>query len=415
MTAPLRPVPVEDAWAPIDLAPWLDGTHVPEVPSVLCRLDGRALMYPGRVHSVYGEPESGKSMVVQAEAAVQLVAGRRVVYLDYESDASTVTTRLLALGVTAEQILKCLTYIRPEKDPHGTGWESLLTQRAAMFVIDGVTEALTVSSVSSKDNDEVTGWLRRVAKRAAESTGAAVVLVDHVTKGEEGRGRFPLGAQAKLSAMTGSSFLVEVDQPLGRGMVGVLHLRVSKDRPGSVRPHCGPYRKSDRTQLAAVVTVDSRQPDCIDVRIDGPEAGRPLTTGPFRPTTLMERISRAIEAHDTPMSVRQIREAVSGQNRAKDTALETLIAEEFVTTESGPRNARMHTTAKPYRADDDPASDSFTGGARWDDATVPESECDRAPAKAGGHGARSLTVPGARSGHGRGTVTQDQQPTPEEN
>jgi hypothetical protein len=47
--------PGGSSWAPVDLTAHLDGSHVPEVPALLRRTDGRALLYPGRVHSARGE------------------------------------------------------------------------------------------------------------------------------------------------------------------------------------------------------------------------------------------------------------------------------------------------------------------------------------------------------------------------
>lgn len=78
----------------------------------------------------------------------------------------------------------------------------MLARPYDLAVIDGVTEAFAVFGVSSVDNDEVTTWGRQVPRKIAQRTGAAVVVVDHVTKG---RGRFAIGAQAKMSYLTGAS------------------------------------------------------------------------------------------------------------------------------------------------------------------------------------------------------------------
>ena len=87
------------------------------------------------------------------------------------------------------------------------------------------------------------------------------MLIDHVTKNSDSRGRFAIGAQAKLAGLDGAAYTIEVRKPLGRGMEGALSVRVAKDRPGAVRPNCGAYRASDRTQEAAYVVVDSTAAD----------------------------------------------------------------------------------------------------------------------------------------------------------
>src|SRR5665811_288715 len=53
------------SWLPVDLSTYLDGSHKPVVPTLLARTDGVCLLYPGLIHSLHGESESGKSLVAQ--------------------------------------------------------------------------------------------------------------------------------------------------------------------------------------------------------------------------------------------------------------------------------------------------------------------------------------------------------------
>jgi len=183
-----EPETARPSWAPEDLTAVLDGSSEPLEPTLLPRTDGHALLYPGKVHSIHGETESGKSLVLQAEAARLLMLGERVVIIDYESTAATVVGRLLQMGVPPGMIRSGLAYIRPERSPLDVAevdsWHALLDQPTAL-----VTEALSTMGRSTNDNDEVTDWVRRVPRQLAQRTGAAVVLVDHVTKSTEGRGR----------------------------------------------------------------------------------------------------------------------------------------------------------------------------------------------------------------------------------
>ena len=89
-----------------------------------------------------------------------------------------------------------------------------------MAVIDGVTDALGVFGCLTKDNDDVARRIRKVPKMIADRTGAAVVLIDHVTKDAGNRGRFAIGGQAKMAGLTGAAYTVDVIDPLGRGMRG---------------------------------------------------------------------------------------------------------------------------------------------------------------------------------------------------
>src|SRR5665811_790361 len=105
------------SWLPVDLSTYLDGSHKPAVPTLLARTDGVCLLYPGLIHSLHGESESGKSLVAQYLAAEQIMAGNRVLFIDFESDAATVADRLLMLGAAPDDILEWFVYIRPEVNP----------------------------------------------------------------------------------------------------------------------------------------------------------------------------------------------------------------------------------------------------------------------------------------------------------
>jgi hypothetical protein len=318
----------------------------------MARADGHHMLYPGMVHSFQGESESGKSMVAQAETARQLKAGNRCLYVDFESDPVTVVNRLLMLGASSEAILKNLEYIRPDVDPRGLAdesgaWESILASRYTLAVIDGVTEAFAVFGVKSIDNDEVTAWGRSVPRKLAAKTGAAVVVIDHVTKSSEGRGRFAIGAQAKMSYLTGASYMVEIISPIGVGMTGKLALRVGKDRPGQVRPISGEWRKSDRTQETAVVTIDSTTKGKILYTVDPPRRSNDSNGLPLE---LMETISKCIEDAPAPLSFRKINTLVSGKDESKRAAISLLEADGYISIIPGARNAHEHHSIKPFRA-----------------------------------------------------------------
>ena len=389
------------SWARVDLAEYLDGTFVPQVPELLVRVDGQHLLYRGRVHSFHGESESGKSFVALAAAAEQLVAEQRVVMVDFESDASTTVGRLLRMGVPPDNIRRLFDYRRPEVNPtllarEYVAWSELLGQQYALAILDGVTEALAVFGVTSKDNDEVTAWIRGTPRRIAQSTGAAVIMVDHVTKDADNRGRFAIGGQAKMAALDGAAYVVEVIEPLGVGLLGRVTLRVAKDRPGGVRPHAGAWRKGDRTQEAAVVTIDSRFEGKTTVTVDGPRTETSDESGErrgFRPTVYMERVSRALEKAGAAMT-RNGLVKLCGKKDYVLQAIDCLIEDEFASadgpTVGGHPSIRL---LRPYR----------------DGGLVPDLDpSDLVPNPPAG------VVPGSRSKDrgNQGTTHQPSQPVP---
>jgi hypothetical protein len=259
-----------------------------------------------------------------------LRAGGSVLFLDFESDPGTVVARLLAMGVEPDAIRDRFHYVRPEVSPAAVAaaavdWQALLARQYDVAVLDGVTEALTVFGAASKDNDELTGWIRNTPRLLAQRTVAAVVLVDHVTKDADTRGRFAIGAQAKMAALDGAAYVVEVLEPLGVGMLGRIALRVAKDRPGQVRPHCGPWRKGDRTQEAAVVVIDSRVAGRTVVSVEPPRTDQ-----------------------TAPAAAVRLAEDVPGRKEYVRAALELLL------TEGLHRGGRPHRQRSPHPAPGSP-------------------------------------------------------------
>jgi hypothetical protein len=98
---------------------------------------------------------------------------------------------------------------------------------------------MATEGLSINDNDDTAKWMRRLPKRVAKY-GAAVVVIDHVTKSKDERGRWAAGAQHKLAGLTGAAYSFTTKQPAGRAVglqerTGISAIAVEKDRPGYVR------------------------------------------------------------------------------------------------------------------------------------------------------------------------------------
>jgi len=240
--------PERSSWMPVDLTDALNNTDVP-APSILTRTDGCALLYPGRTHSFSGEPESCKSWAAVLACVQVLERGGRCLWVDYEDDDRGIVGRLRALGASDDAIVNGFVYLRPEeplqtRDGRATAGEvdfaALITSTPFdLAIVDGVTEAMTTEGLDLMSNADVAVWMRRVPKRIANTTGAAVVVVDHLVKNREAQGRFAIGGQHKLAGLTGAAYKFEVRRPLARAIhdpvEGAVTVTVMKDRPGFVR------------------------------------------------------------------------------------------------------------------------------------------------------------------------------------
>jgi hypothetical protein len=339
-------------WEPIDLEPVLRGEQVTPPPTVFERCDGIRLLYPGRLNSLMGETESCKSWIAQAVVAQELVADHHVIYADFEDGPESTVERLRALGVTSDQISAGLTYLNP-----GGRFDQLaqavIEQAIAakgsptLAVLDGVTEAMSDIGLDPISGTDVALYYAGSPRWLAR-TGAAVALIDHVTKSQEGRGRWAIGSERKLSGLDGAAYGFETVLPFGRGKTGTVKITVAKDRCGHIRQHAGVRG------VIVMAELKSWPDDGVTVTFGEPETSD--GTGTFRPTYLMEKVSKAITA--TPgLTSRAIRAAVSGKNDAKDLALELLVIEGYVTVELGPNRSKLHRSLMPFELSKEGGSD----------------------------------------------------------
>lgn len=331
-------------WGPVDLTPYLDGSYRPPGPELLHRTDGTALVYPSRVHWLSGEPEAGKSWAAMLACAQVLLDGGQVVYVDLEDGPGGTTARLLALGVPADAMAERLHYRNPAGPLTTARRETLapFAARSALLVVDACTESLAAQGLSSKDDTDVATWLDLLPRWAAR-LGPAVLVLDHVVKDTESRGRWATGSQHKLSGLDGAAFALETVQPAGRGLTGRSRLFVSKDRHGQVRgPRTVPT--AGHRHWAGDLVIDDSGP-FLEVVLHPPAAQQ---QGPFRPTVLMARVSEVLAAAGRPLSSRDVEDRVSGKAQGIRQALAALVDDGHVAVEAGPHNSRQHRLVRPY-------------------------------------------------------------------
>ena len=131
----------DPSWGRVSLTDMLCGERELLVPTLLERVDGVRLLYPGMVHSIHGEPESGKSLIMQAECVRLLNRNEEVLYLDFDADELSVVERLLDLGADPQSIDNHFDYRHPETKPDSPeerqAWDEMLSSRYALAVIDG--------------------------------------------------------------------------------------------------------------------------------------------------------------------------------------------------------------------------------------------------------------------------------------
>ena len=319
------------------------------------------LFYPGRVHGIHGESGSGKGWVLILALAQEIARGENVVYIDYEDDVFSAIQRLLDVGADDDAIDARFTYIHPDEHSAAgiAGLIELVDElRPTLVGIDSTGEGLSVDGVQPNADEEVAAWFRRIPRTIADR-GPAVVNIDHSPKATGDGELFPIGSQRKRSAVNGAQYLLRDGDAFSQGVAGFSTLVVAKDRGGT-------YAKRSKVARLAVsaegvFTLTAEQ---------APRAE-------FRPTSLMDKVSRCIEDAASPPSMHKIEKAVDGGKATIALAVAKLADEGFIRRDPGPRNATLHTSLKPYRASADPRSDSYVPAPA---ATFPVAD-EQAPKK----------------------------------
>lgn len=340
----VAPPTLVDVW-PVATVEQIDailaGNYEPPTPEILWKTDGTALLYPGKVHSLGGEPGGGKTWVALLAAAQEITNGGIVVLLDYEDRLDTAVRRLINLGCDADHIRRNLRYVTPmaaRSDGHLPANVLESVDGATLAIVDSMGEALAHGGLEQNDDGDVADWMSKVAKRLADG-GAAVLILDHVVKDGEARNRYNIGSQRKLAAIDGAAYQLIVQTAATREAVGRATIRCSKDRQG--------YYQHGTIVADVTLTPDG---DAMIITVEPPknvtESGETLLTG------YMEKISKFLESGD-PMSGRAVIGSIDGKTDHKRTALRQLIEGGFVETESGDRGAVIHRSIRPYREFDE--------------------------------------------------------------
>jgi len=344
----------ESSWRPVDIADTVDGLvagTLTRLKPTLGRLQGAnddegALFYAGRVNGLAGESGAGKSWSALASSAQEINAGCAVVYVDLEDDAAGIVGRLLDMGVDGEAIKALFHYINPGERLDLVAWSQLSDLLSeympTLVVVDSTGEGLALEGANPNADEEVARWFRLLPRRAARHEAKPAVLVlDHVTKTED-NGLWPIGSQRKRAAIDGAQYMQRTVKSFSKDAPGTAKIVCAKDRHGT-------WRIGQHVADLAVTPDGTR----VDVELKATaDSGQ---SGTFRPTVLMERVSRYLETHPgaADRTKRQIRNSVSGKEAAIVQAAEVLVAEGYVSTSEGPRGATIYTIDRPYREADD--------------------------------------------------------------
>lgn len=314
------------------------------------------LFYRGKVNGLAGESGSAKTWTALAVCAQEITAGRAAIYIDLEDDVASVVSRLLIMDVPPDAVVEHFHYVAPMERMNTVGWEelsALLDEVSPRVVfIDSTGEALALEAINPNADEEVTLWFRRIPRRIARHPAApAVVVLDHVPKAGGDAGLWPIGTHRKRAAISGAQYMQRLKKAFSRGTAGSAVLVCAKDRQGTYA--------HDQTVAELHIAPSALGGDRVQIDLVAVKGGDHHAQGhgqhdeDARTAELKERVSRYLEEHPgkSDRTTRQIRQNVTGSESETVRAADLLVTDGYVQTSTGPRNATMYTSVKPFRRD----------------------------------------------------------------
>lgn len=220
-----------------------------KAPTLFTLEDGSSLLYAGKVHSLIGVGEAGKSMMCLIPVKEVLDRGGRVLWIDYEDTEEAFVTRLEEFGIPRSQWDR-IDYLNPSKNLFSRqtnqttkGWSDLQelvkARKHELAIIDAMTGAMSLDGLNTNYDGDVEQTYKWLTAPLAEQ-GVTVVVIDHLAKNPEGRYDSAIGSIRKKTGITGATFLAEVGErwsrPDGREpSYGRIDLRILRDRVGYLR------------------------------------------------------------------------------------------------------------------------------------------------------------------------------------
>jgi hypothetical protein len=328
---------LEHSWIPGSLIS--RAANPPEPPTI------GGLLYPAKRTLLSGETESLKTWFALILAKAEMDAGYPVAWADLDAmGADELLARLRALGVADEVVHSMFLLYEPsERLVDGLLAEvcdEIAGRGVRLFVVDAFNPMLNLHGLDPGKTPDVETFWREIATPITQA-GAAPTLLDHVTKNADGRGKYAYGSERKASgAIVHLGF--EINGQFKRGGTGRAVLRTHKDRPGFL----------PRPTIGRLVLVSDGENVTYSLERDRSHDG-----DRFRPTVLMERVSRKVELEFEPVALLWIEENVTGNRDARRTAVDVLVDEGFLEESKGARGARLFRSVRPYREDEDDFQD----------------------------------------------------------
>lgn len=332
----------DELWRPIDLA------QVPDVPPAQPNLGGLGIAYRGKRHVFSGPQESAKTLAAYVLGLQILRLGGAFCLIDFEMGRWEARNRLRELGASAAELAQIIYYEPEGRMPERVPGDVIDTVggRDALVLLDAAAGAFAFEELDDNKRMDVEKFGARYVEPFRRA-GIATLVLDHVVKSSEARGNYAIGSERKVGA-TDVHLGFTVVHPIKRGGSGTYKITTHKDRGGFLKRgkladfelHSDPETHAISWAFNVAVETDDEHP--------------------FRPTVLMEKVSRYLEGQLEAVRIGDVKDTITGKAEYVVEAVRILVDEGFVSESIGARGSRLLESISPFRESyDRPVPDPF--------------------------------------------------------
>jgi hypothetical protein len=157
-------------------------------PTMLRDIDNNAIIAPGMLYWIYGEPGTKKTWL-----ALKLLSEVPTIYIDLESEAWQMGSRLQNMQVEREQ---SKYFLNPQSSHELLRWvQDIVSLPIDAVVIDAASGLFRLFGLDPNNDQDVAQLFGDILK-PIRASGKAVIVIDHIAK-NAGNKDFPFGSQNK--------------------------------------------------------------------------------------------------------------------------------------------------------------------------------------------------------------------------
>ena len=227
------------------------------------------LAYPGRRHSWSGTQESCKTWAALIVALEHIRDGGVVLHVDFEMFECETRDRLRQLGASEDELARFL-HVEPETPSDVDVINGLVDHHSSTLVIvDAAAGAYDLQDLDDNKRQDAERFARWVID-PFRARGVATIVLDHVTKNADTRGKYAIGSERKTGG-TDVHLGFDARVSFGRGRAGLV--KIATHKTGSATCHGRPPSSSScaPTRRPAPSSGHSRRPN----RPTATDGGRP--------------------------------------------------------------------------------------------------------------------------------------------